>query len=108
MTSHEYAEKLEELAAYLKSKPEFDTTENHIDFGWAIMSKDKFLPIVRSLGSGQKEFTNTQLYYRPIGLPADVELRIFISRDKVCRKIQEEKWECEPILSPEEEAELTA
>ena len=34
------------------------------------------------------------------------KITMAIPRDKVCRKVQEAKWECEPLLTPEEEAAL--
>lgn len=104
MTSHEAANKLSEMAEFLRSKPEFEigralTIYRHF---W---EKESFLAAVKALGSGEKVYDSTDLNFVPAGCP---DINISISRNKVCRKVQEEKWECEPLLSQEEEASVGA
>ena len=101
MKSHEYAKRLQEIGEFLLSRPEFDTDGSpHVFFH--LYSKDKFLPAVKALGAGTKEFTEgtfPEVIFRPTG--AD-EIQVSIPRDKVCRKVQDAVWECEPILSADE------
>jgi len=47
------------------------------------------------LGSGIKQFSGGDLHFKPNGTC----LTLSISQDKVCRKVQEAKWECEPLFS---------
>jgi hypothetical protein len=104
MKSHEYAQRLRELGEFLLTKPEFETESDLMIFEY-FYTKDKFLAAARAIGSGSKEYTESDFRFKPAGFN---ELTLYISRDKVCRKVQEEKWECEPILSPEEEATVGA
>jgi hypothetical protein len=106
MKSHEYAKKLQEIAQFLLDKPEFETHSDpkiHLFF-WS--NKEEFLTAVRCVGAGRKEWGKSDLDFIPAGLPADAKLILNISRSSVCRKIQDEKWECEPLLSSDEEAQM--
>jgi len=58
---------------------------------------------VRAIGAGKKEYSGTDLRYVA---KYGAEISMTIPRDQVCRKVQEAKWECEPLLTPEEEATL--
>ena len=106
MNSHEYANKLKELAEFLLSRPEFETSTDRgpsiYQYFW---SKEPFLAAVKALGAGTKEYDSTDLNYSPAAFPY---MKVSISRTKVCRKVQEEKWECEPLLSQEEEMQIGA
>lgn len=108
MNSHEYAMKLKELAEFLLGKPDFNMPwgEKH---AYTILSywgsKDDFLGAVRALGEGTKEWSRDDLTFVPSGTDM---LHLQIARSKVCRKVQEEKWECEPLLSQAEEAQIGA
>ena len=104
MKSHEYANRLNALAEFLLSKPEFEFDSEPMLFQH-YYDKEPFLDAVRALGAGSKEYSETELIFRP---SEHNELRIYINRDKVCRKVQQEKWECEPLLSPDEEAQVGA
>ena len=38
--------------------------------------------------------------------PEGVNLELSVYRDVVCRKVQDVRWECLPLLSEEEDAEM--
>lgn len=105
MTSHEYAKRLHEIADFLLSRPECGLSLGNIRLYNYFCVKDKFLAAVKSLGSGTKTYDSTDLHFSPVGAP---EMILAVSRHKVCRKVQEEKWECESLLSPDEEAQVGA
>jgi hypothetical protein len=106
MNSHRYAQKLHEIADFLLSRPEFDTDGMPRVSLWFFAEKEKFLTAVRALGSGKKVYergSSGDLRFIPSGNPIDTDFSVYINRSAVCRKVQEEKWECEPLLGPEEE-----
>jgi len=102
--SHAYARALQEAAEYLLSKPDFetDTSGPYIYLG-TFYDKGKFLVAARSLSPLAKEYNDTSLRMSRT-FTQGAQVYFDIARDKVCRKVQEAKWECEPVLSPEEEA----
>jgi hypothetical protein len=113
MTSHEYANKLKALAEWLLSKPEVDAHTDHVrESFWYWSAKEPFLAAVRALKPGRKEYgegTNADalaLKFYPAGVPEGVDFYLRINRSAMCRLIQEAKYECEPLLSPEEEAQI--
>jgi hypothetical protein len=103
MQSHEFAERLKKTAEFLLSKPD-------IRLGWrdgyqpvafvSFMSeKEAFISAARAMGAGDKRYDQYDLTFIPAGAPL---LRFTVARNAVCRKVQEEKWECEALLSNEE------
>lgn len=106
MNSHEYANWLQRLAEFLLSRPQFDlylgAPKIHCYFG---SDKPKFLRAAKSLGAIKKTYTERprDIEVAPVAFP---EFIVYASRDVVCRKVQEEKWECEPLLSQDEESEI--
>jgi hypothetical protein len=107
-TSHAYAKALIEAANYLLDKPEFDTeTAGPYIYLGHFWTKEKFLKAAKALGSFSKEYNDASLKIKN-ELPMGAQVYMEVSRDKVCRLVQEAKYECEPLLSPEEEAELDA
>ena len=104
--SHAYAKALQEAAEYLLSKPDFMTgTSGPYIYLGTYYSKEKFLQAVHSLGNMEKEYTDTLLKVKHV-LPQGAQVYTEIARDKVCRLVQEAKWECEPLMTPEEEASI--
>jgi len=105
MTSHEFAVEIQEAADYLLSRPEFDvaTRRTTLYLGWYYDEKEKFLAAVKALGPGKKKYTSSDVEYH---VKQGADIQISVNRSTVCRKVQEEMWECEPLLSPEEEAQL--
>jgi len=102
MTSHEYAKAMQHDAELLLSKPEFtvgSTGYMQNIFFWG--DREGFLAAVRATGSGTKEWKDDDLKFKPRGSNG---LSFYISRSAVCRKVQDEKWECEPLLSEDEVA----
>lgn len=97
MTSHEWAIELNKTANLLLSKPEVEMETNPYVFAW-FYDKERFLSAVRAFGQGKKQFTEHDFKFSVDG----TVLTMTIARSKVCRKVQEEKWECEPLLSEEE------
>jgi hypothetical protein len=102
MTSHEYAQKLQETVAFL-----LDHSEVELGVGLSIPvymfgEKDRFLTAAKAFGSGAKNVDDNYMRFTPAG----TVLVLTIERSSVCRKVQEEKWECEPLLSQTEEAQL--
>jgi hypothetical protein len=85
-------------------KPENAALQKPALYVWC-STKQELLAVIRAIGG---KFTKTigTGEYAYITLVPDraPELRINISRDRVCRKIV--KWECEPLLLPEEEREI--
>lgn len=104
MNSHELAQKLRDAAEDLAQRPVFEIPQ-YADPRISVSyygDKEKFLAAVKALGSGKKVTSDYHVTFEH-GM-----LHPFINRDAVCRKVQEEKWECEPLLTPEEDAELSA
>jgi hypothetical protein len=101
MKSHEYARKMQELAEKLLAKPEFDTLSTFCQYFY-FFEKDKFVDCVKALGSGRKEFLQENVYFRS----QDGLVTACIARDRVCRKVKEAEWECDPIFAADELAEL--
>lgn len=109
MKSHEYANKLREAAEFLLSKGDVE-----LDYGphmYVSMSgrKEDFLAAVKAFGPGEKKYdpdgnAYPYVYFTPTGQ----FFTLSINRDSVCRKVQDVKWECEPLLSAEEEAQVGA
>ena len=107
MTSREYAELLRKQAAELDGLPEFPVPDYFIYFGKSITyyyEKSAFLSAVRALGTGTKEVVGDKMRFMPKGAAFYLE----IERDSVCRKVREAEYECEPLLSDEEQAAFDA
>lgn len=114
MTSHEYAKKLHELAERLESRPEFKLPyyqENYIlehgidNFSYH-SDKTGFLEAVKAVGSGTKKVGDKWDF---TFLALDGLLRLTVARSAVCRLVkpaQPAEYECEPLLSQEEESSL--
>ena len=104
MKSHEYAAKLKQAAEFLLSKDDVE-----LDSGPRVFvpmsggGKENFLAAVRAFGAGKKDFdfplsAFPYMYFTPTGQI----ITLSINRDAVCRKVQDVKWECEPLLSQDE------
>jgi hypothetical protein len=99
MTSHRLADKLLSTARLLLMKqdvelPGAEDAKIVVEY----YDKEKFLSVVREMGSGQKDFGSYSFTYTPDG----TILNLQIARSQVCKRIQEEKWECVPLLTPEQ------
>ena len=103
MQSHAYAAKLKELAEFLLSKPEFETGGQPYFFSNQY-TKEGFVSAVKALGAGTKEFTDTEIKFRPTDMPVGGYVQA--PRDKVCTLVKAAVWDCEPLLSVDELAEV--
>lgn len=101
MQSHEVAKQLMKTATSLLDKPEVELPGFSEVVIWYFSQKEDFIKTVKAFGVGKKDFNSSYLDFRPTG----TFLVLRINRDEVCMKVQEEKWECEPLLT---KAELIA
>jgi hypothetical protein len=103
MKSHEFATQLKVTAEHILNRPDVEIESNSPFVFMSFWDKKLFVEVARTMGPGKKEFSSTNdLHYTPNGTC----LTLSIPRDKVCRKIQDVKWECEPLLSAEEVDQL--
>lgn len=102
MTSREYAEQLRETAEILESRPEFEMPTTRVVVSY-YGEKDKFIAAVRALKPGRKSIDEDAQHGYVNFYPTGTCLRLYINRLAVCRKVQDAKYECEPLLSAEEE-----
>lgn len=102
-TSHEWARDLQKTAEFLFSKEDVEIGNIPVTHYGSYSSKEPFLKLVRALKPGRK--TTSQYYVN--FFPTGVNLELSINRDLVCHRINPE-YECEPLLSKEEDAEMEA
>jgi hypothetical protein len=116
MTSHEYAKQLRQLAELLESRPEFKLPnyqhnyilENGLEYFAYHGDKSGFLEAVKAVGSGTKQAGDKWDFSF---LALNGLLRLTVAREAVCRLVkpaQEAVYDCEPLLSQEEESSLGA
>jgi hypothetical protein len=60
--------------------------------------REPFLNAVQTMGAGKKDFGSYNFTFTP----NDTILSLQVPRSQVCKRTQEEKWECVPLLTPEE------
>lgn len=108
MKSYNFADNLEKLAAFLRSKPEFETGTEKVYAFFSYYDKEQFLSAVKATGTGKKEFTDSQIYFYPAINGAAIHVRIEAPRNTVCRLVQEAVYDCEPFLAEKDEKELGA
>jgi hypothetical protein len=101
-TSHDWARDLQRTAEFLLSKPEVEIDRIPTTVAWFFSDKVPFLALVRATIPGKKVINGNYVNFYPSG----ANLEFTVSRDLVCRKVQDVKYECEPLLSPEEDAEM--
>ena len=105
MTSHEYAKKLNELAAWLGARAEFATDYSNVYMFIRLSERDQVVEAVRACGSGKKDFSDTEFCFTP-DTPENTQVTIKCPRNKVCTLVSPAKYDCEPLLTPEEAAAL--
>jgi hypothetical protein len=103
-TSHDWARDLIATGEFLLSRPEVEIGTVPQTKGWFFSEKDAFLGLVRATFPGKKTMDDFYVNFVPKG----ANLEFTISRNLVCRKLEPTKpqWECTPLLSPEEDAEM--
>src|ERR1700677_5237683 len=97
LNSHEYAMALKEAADFLLSKPVFETEAYKAHIFLNMYDKDRFLNLVRSLGSITKKYTGEELQIEKT-FPLGAKIYSTIPRNKVCRMVKAAQYECEPLL----------
>ena len=102
MTSHEYAEERRKQAEFLLSKPVFKIPGSSAKLFIYFHGKQEFVEAVKALGPGKKEYDNHDLDFIPDG----TEIVLSINRNTVCTLVSPAVYDCEPLLSPEEDAAL--
>lgn len=104
MKSHEFAEEMKRTADYLLSREDVEFCGQPFIFACFGTEKEKFLAAVRATIPGKKEISDWDVSFKPTG----TMLTMTIQRSAVCRKIQDVKWECLPLLSQEEDSQMEA
>jgi hypothetical protein len=104
MNSYEYARQLKKIADYIFSRPEFEVDSTPSAYLGHYWEREKFITMAKALGGVEKDYSGSEL--KIIKTIGEARLWASIARDKVCRKVQEAKWECEPLLSVEEVEQL--
>ena len=105
MTNAEFADVLERMAAHYR----VDDRLPEVSLSLFLSDKDTLRSTLKSLGGKWvKAGMNDNSEYADLRFtsPTFGPLTIYIPRSKVCRKIV--TFECDPIMSPEDEAELFA
>lgn len=105
-TSHDLAHSLEQTAAWLLSRDPFPVEDFDADT-WIYLSfkeKDTFVAAVKAVGTGKKEVDNYYIQFK-VDVPGG-KIKLSAPRDTVCRLIRPAEYECDPLLSPEEEKNL--
>jgi hypothetical protein len=103
MKSHEFAAVLKTTAEHILNRPDVEFESSNPYVFAHFYEKAIFVKAAMAMGAGKKEFSNCDdLHFTPTGTC----LTMVIPRNKLCRKIQDVKWECEPILSTEEVEQL--
>jgi|SRR5580765_5191063 len=110
MTSHEYAREIAKIATGLLDRPEFEMPDYYdpkykkcyllIDY---FADKDGFLAAAKALGTVTKQVVEEDYILTPQFAPM---LQVHANRNSLCKLVQPAKWECEPLLSPQEEAQV--
>jgi hypothetical protein len=104
-TSHDWARDLQRTAEFLLSRVEVEIGDRTpMTCGWFFANKEPFLALVRATRPGKKTMTEYYVNFHPLG----ANLELSVNRDEVCRKVQDVKWECEPLLSSAEDVEMEA
>jgi hypothetical protein len=102
-TSHDWARSLQKDAEFLLAKPEVEIGNIPKTANWLFSQKEAFLNLVRATKPGRKNTTESYIYF----YPKDSNLEILVGRNLFCKRLNPE-YECEPLLSKEEDAEMEA
>ena len=107
MDTHEYANNLKKVADELLKRdafplPSYDSGNISLYY---YHEKEPFITGVKALGSGKKDLTDSSYVYF---LPSFGGIKLCVSKDAVCRKVQDVKYECEPLLNALEEQVIDA
>ncbi len=84
---------------------DFKTDESKLYLFWDFSDKKNFLAAVKAVGPGRKEFDGDKIKFIP-KLESDIHLVLRAPRNLVCKLVSEAVYDCEPLLSKEEESKL--
>lgn len=107
MMSHEWAQVLRDTAMVLEAKANVQMGGEPKILNSHYGRKEEFLAVVRALKPGKKRIDAEISGYVNF-TPAGTCIEVYINRDVMCRKVKEAEYECEPLLSAEEDAEMEA
>jgi hypothetical protein len=107
MTNKEMAQSLAGLATVygaIADNAGLPQSTDHGLCGLYCQTKDQVIAAIRAIGGRFNKRNNDDyfMYYDSVRLPG---VYVYIDRSKVCRRLNP-IYECEPLLSPEEEAEI--
>lgn len=108
---------IRELLDFVESRPEIELSGSFTTFYlypslWSDEGKVAFWHTIKALGSFEKDFMDTKL--KIIKRFGNARICMEVSRDKVCTKrtvrkmVDVEEWDCGPLLSEAELAEVMA
>lgn len=106
LTSHDYAHFLQHAAEIFLSREAFQIPA-HYDYSFNYFrfdNKDEFVAAVKALGPGKKVFSDDNIEFK-IQEP-HVSIIVEAPRKLLCRLIRPAEYECDPLLSPDEEKQL--
>jgi hypothetical protein len=114
MTSHALANELAKLAEHLKQQPDLDIGTMHLFNGYG-PSAEQFKALAKVFPRPLKKEIRTLAGQQEIVLRNEtihgLNISFSVAQSKVCRMVVPARaavYDCEPLLSPEEEAELEA
>ena len=111
LTSHEYARQMQAAAQWLLDKPEFGLPAYETEYSERLSyfsDKEGFIRAAKALG-GKKDVSHDGDYQLVTEHPSGFKFSLIASRDAVCRIVkpaQEAEYECEPLLTQQEEEEV--
>lgn len=107
MTNKEAAQSLRALATVYESLEEETPLPSLTCFAY---TKDQVVRLIKAIGGrfekdmGDENDEHASIKYKSLKIPG---FTIWIYRSKVCKLVRREiEWDCEPLLSPEDEAEI--
>lgn len=101
-TSHDWARELQKTAEFLLSKEEVEIGEVPNVRFYEYGQKENFVKLVRALKPGKKTTNEYYIDFFPSGAE---HLELSVTRDLMCKRLNPE-YECTPLLSVEEDAEM--
>lgn len=101
MKSHDLANEMRKMADYLSSKPNFNAPSTATKY-LCFYDKQQFIEAVRALEPGKKEYRDSDLEFNVSAVP----IVMSIPRNRVCVLVSPAVYDCEPLLTTEEESSL--
>lgn len=102
-TTHDWAKDLIRTANFMLSKEAIEIGDIPVTRASFYYTKDTFLAMVRAMKPGKKTMDTYYVNF----LPRGANLELYINRDLICKRLNP-VYECEPLLSAAEDAEMEA